>query len=238
MVVLISFAMFVTTLLGGILALRLQERLHLILGFSAGAILGAAWFDVIPEALRLAAPAHTPSSTLAIVAVGFLLYMILDRSIGLYGRRNRGVRRRDRGILGAASLSVHGFLDGVAVGLAYEVSAAVSAVVSAAVLMHTFSDGVGTVGIVLARKSGHRAAVYWLLANASAPVLGVLAAMAVSFHGNILGVCLAVFGGFFIYISASDLLPESFHGHPTGWTSVMTILGAVTLYIGVRLAQI
>ena len=45
-----------------------------------------------------------------------------------------------------------------------------------------------------------------------------------------------LFAGFFLYIGASDLLPESFHAHPKALTTVMTLLGAAMLYIVVRLA--
>ena len=49
---------------------------------------------------------------------------------------------------------------------------------------------------------------------------------------------LALFAGFFIYISASDLLPESYHEHPTIWTTAMTILGMAVVYAAVNLAQL
>jgi zinc transporter ZupT len=50
----ISIATFVFTFLGGLFALRFKDKLHLILGFSAGAVIGVAFFDLIPEALTLA----------------------------------------------------------------------------------------------------------------------------------------------------------------------------------------
>ena len=55
MPILISIGTFVSTLLGGLLALHLKDRLHLMLGFSAGALIGVALFELIPEALGLQA---------------------------------------------------------------------------------------------------------------------------------------------------------------------------------------
>jgi zinc transporter ZupT len=233
----VSIATFFMTLLGGLLALGLPDRLHLILGFSAGAVIGVAFFDLIPEAITLATPAHSVDAVLVAVAIGFLVYMVLDRTIAPHG--HKGARTEllwQRGALGAASLSVHSFLDGFAIGLAFNVSAAVGWIVSAAVLAHDFSDGVNTVGIVLGKKGGNRFAFGWLLIDAVAPVLGAASTLVVHFPEDVLGFCLALFAGFFIYISASDLLPESYHDHPTRWTTAMTLLGIATVYAAVSLA--
>jgi ZIP family zinc transporter len=233
----VSIATFFMTLLGGLLALGLPDRLHLILGFSAGAVIGVAFFDLIPEAITLATPAHSVDSVLVAVAIGFLVYMILDRTIAPHGHKGpRTERLWQRGSLGAASLSVHSFLDGFAIGLAFNVSASVGWIVSAAVLAHDFSDGINTVGIVLGKKGGNRSALGWLMIDAAAPVIGAASTLVLRFPQEVLGLCLALFAGFFIYISASDLLPESYHDHPTGWTTVMTLLGIATVYVAVGLA--
>lgn len=233
----VSVATFFMTLLGGLLALRLQDRLHLILGFSAGAVIAVAFFDLIPEAISLVTPAQTVGSVLAVVAVGFLIYMILDRTVAPHGHKGpRTERLWQRGAMGAASLSVHSFLDGFAIGLAFNVSASVGAIVSAAVLAHDFSDGINTVGIVLGKKGGSRSAFGWLVIDAAAPVVGAASTLLLRLPDEALGYCLALFAGFFVYISASDLLPESYHDHPTGWTTAMTILGIATVYVAIRLA--
>jgi ZIP family zinc transporter len=239
MAIALSAATFVMTLLGGLLALKLQDRLHLILGFSAGAVLGVAFFDLIPEAISLVAPEGVSTIVFVLVAIGFVIYMVLDRTVAPHGHKGERTERLWRGsALGAASLSLHSFLDGFAIGLAFQVSASVGAIVAAAVLAHDFSDGINTVGVVLNRQGGSRAALGWLLVDAVAPVVGAASTLLLRFDERVLGCCLAGFAGFFIYISASDLLPESYHDHPTIWTTAMTILGMATVYVAVSLAQI
>jgi zinc transporter ZupT len=239
MAIALSAATFVMTLLGGLLALKLQDRLHLILGFSAGAVIGVAFFDLIPEATELVARGGSNGLVFVLVAAGFVVYMILDRTVAPHGHKGE---RTDRlwqgGALGAASLSLHSFLDGVAIGLAFQVSTSVGLIVAAAVLAHDFSDGINTVGVVLNRHGGSRAALIWLIIDAAAPVFGAASTLILRFREEVLGYCLAAFAGFFIYISASDLLPESYHDHPTGWTTAMTILGMATVYVAVNLAQL
>ena len=239
MALLLSAATFFMTLLGGLLALHLRDRLHLILGFSAGAVIGVAFFDLMPEAAELMEKSGPVGTALAIVAVGFIGYMILDRTVAPHGHKGERTERLwQRGALGAASLSLHSFLDGFAIGLAFQVSPTVGFVVAAAVLAHDFSDGINTVGVVLNRQGGSRAAFGWLVIDAVAPVVGAAATLFLRFRPEVLGGCLALFAGFFIYISASDLLPESYHDHPTSGTTAMTILGMVTVYVAVTLAQV
>lgn len=246
LVLLISVATFLMTLLGGCIALRFQDRLHLILGFSAGAVIGVAFFDLIPESIELIAPRFSAGTALTVAALGFVIYMTLDRTVAPHGHDHAHDHEHEaghapawhRGMLGAGSLAVHSFLDGFAIGLAFHVSEAVGAVLAAAVLMHDFSDGVNTVGIVLGKTGERRMAWRWLLVNAAAPVLGAAATMVVSFPKETIGLLLALFAGFFVYISASDLLPESYHDHPTLWTTAMTILGVAAIFVVVQIAGI
>lgn len=239
MAIAVSIGTFIATLLGGLFALYQQDRLHLIMGFSAGALIGVAFFDLMPEALDLATAALGKQLVATAVAVGFVAYMFLDRTITPHGDKGpRTEKLWRRGALGAGSLSVHSFLDGFAIGLAFKVSAAVGAIVSAAVLAHDFSDGINTVGIILRNKGNNRSAFSWLLIDAAAPVVGAASTVILHFRQDALGLCLALFAGVFLYIGASDLLPESYHDHPTTGTTTMTMLGVLTVYAAVRLADL
>ncbi len=235
-VILIGLAAFCATFLGGLFALRLKDRLHLILGFSAGAVIGVAFFDLLPEALQLGAR-YAPASLAGTVAVGFLTYLLLDRLLLLHPHAASNGSAA-RGHVGAASLSLHSFLDGVGIGLAVKVSPSVGAIVAVAVLTHDFSDGINTVNLVLKNKGPDRRAFSWLLVDAFAPVAGIVATLFVTVPAAELGLLLALFAGFFLYIGASDLIPESYHAHPVRWTTVMTLIGAGTLYVIVQLAQL
>src|SRR5665213_1838813 len=151
MVILIAVAAFFATLLGGLFALGLKDRLHLILGFSAGAVIGVAFFDLMPEALRSLASTHDASFATGLIALGFTLYLLLDRLIVLHHHHDDHASdyASHRASLGAGSLSVHSFLDGVGIGLAFKVSPTVGLIVAAAVLAHDFSDGINTVNMIL-----------------------------------------------------------------------------------------
>ncbi|MES2087563.1 MAG: ZIP family metal transporter [Patescibacteria group bacterium] len=242
MLTLITFATFFSTLLGGLFALRFKDRLHLILGFSAGAVIGVAFFDLLPEAIELGSKTYGFSTTTSVVALGFILYMILDRLILFHTHTHDAehpeTHRQNRGIVGASSLSVHSFLDGVGIGLAFKVSPALGAIVAVAVLTHDFSDGINTVNMILKNHGESKKAFKWLLVDALAPVVGVISTIFFTLPENALGLLLALFSGFFLYIGASDLLPESHHAHPTIWTTFMTVVGVAVLFLTIKLANI
>jgi ZIP family zinc transporter len=241
MVLLIAFATFIATLIGGFLALKFRDKLHLVLGFSAGAVIGVAFFDLLPEAIELGESFFEPSFITSLVAVGFVAYMLLDRAISFalpHEEEHAGHAHHHRGTLGAASLSIHSFLDGMAVGLAFQVSAAVGAVVTLAVLAHDFSDGINTVSLILKNQGEKKKALGWLLVDAIAPVLGAASTFLFSLPQQGIAVLLALFCGFFLYIGASDLVPESHHAHPRFLTTAMTVLGVLTLFLVIRLAGV
>lgn len=230
MIILISLLAFTTTFLGGFFALKYKDKLHLIAGFSAGAVIAVAFFDLLPEALGL----NTNTTIVTtLVATGFISYLIFDRffSQGNYEEHNH------RGSLRAGSLSIHSLLDGIGIGLSFQVSTAVGVVVAIAVLAHDFSDGINTVSAVIKGNGTRKQAMRWLFADAVAPVLGIISTMFFSVSSEILGVILAIFCGFFLYIGASDLIPESYHSHPTKWTTIATLIGATFIYIVIQFAR-
>jgi len=225
----IALAALSSTLAGGLLALRLRDKLHLILGFSAGAVIGVAFFDLLPEAIAIGTAYCPPRVILACSALGFLCYLALDRTVSFH---------RDaiyRGGFTASVLCIHSILDGVAIGLGFQTSHAVGIIVAIAVLTHDFSDGINTMNVVLKNRGSRSAAFRWLALDAVAPVIGIASTGFFTLPGDAFGIALAVFGGFFLYIGASDLIPESYHAHPKFLTTAMTLLGAAVLYLAIRL---
>lgn len=235
-ILLIALATFCSTLLGGLFALRFKDKLHLVLGFSAGAVIGVAFFDLLPEAVNLGSAYFAVGTITSIVAFAFVVYLFLDRFVLLHAHTDEE-GHGSRGMLGAGSLSLHSFLDGVGIGFAFQVSPAVGIIVAAAVLTHDFSDGINTVNMILKNGGSIRAAFRWLLVDALAPILGIISTLFFVVPQQTLGIILATFCGFFIYIGASDLLPESHHRHPTLWTTFATALGIAVLYAAVSLAH-
>ena len=222
-------AAFCSTLSGGLLALRLRDKLHLVLGFSAGAVIGVAFFDLLPEAINFGAQLHSAQAILAWTGGGFLCYLVLDRILLFHGDAAQ------RGRIAAGVLSLHSLLDGVAIGLAFQASHQIGLIVAVAVLSHDFSDGINTMNIVIKNQGSRSTALRWLLIDAAAPGIGVALTHFFTLSASSFGSVLALLAGFFLYIGASDLIPESYHAHPKFLTTAMTLAGAAVLFLAIKL---
>ena len=74
--------------------------------------------------------------------------------------------------------------------------------------------------------------------DAIAPVIGIASTAFFTVPESSLGLLLALFAGFFLYIGASDLIPESHHAHPKRITTIMTALGIAVMYVVIKVAGI
>ena len=79
--------------------------------------------------------------------------------------------------------------------------------------------------VVLKNRGNRGNAMRWLLVDACAPVIGVASTRFFTLPGSAFGTALALFAGFFLYIGASDLIPESYHAHPKFLTTATTLAG-------------
>ena len=218
-----------STLAGGLIALALRTRINLILGFSAGAVLGVSLLELLPEALRTGGADHVGVSLC--VGVGFILALLVDRLPESAGDGEPERRRH----FGPASLTAHSLLDGLAIGVAFQASEPLGFVVAGAVIAHDLSDGANTVNLGLLGGDS-RFAFRWLAADAAAPVIGIAASRLAHIPDGALSPLLAIFAGSFLYIGAGKLISESYRRHPHLWTSVASAVGFGAVYLLVRVS--
>lgn len=192
-------------MLGGLLALRLKQRIGTVLGLTAGVVLGVAVFDLVPEAMELAGDHWSARGLVGWVAVGLGFYMLLDRLLG----RPSGTAGVWRIHLGPATLTLHSFLDGMGIGLAFQIDEQAGWLVALAVLTHDLANGVNTVSLCLAAQADE-AARRWLVINGAAPLFGVLAGLSITVAPAALAPLLALFAGVFLYIGACEPVPRSY----------------------------
>lgn len=226
--------------LGGFLALGNRKKLNLMLGFTAGALIGLVAFDLLPEIFEMSETSGLDSVwPMAALVVGFLLFHTVEKAILIHHASEGEYAAHHHplvGTAGAAALIGHSFLDGMSIGIAFQVSDAVGLAVAIAVIGHRFADGFNGVSIMLRHKNTTHRAKQVLAFVAIAPILGAITANFITLSDSILATYLGFFAGFLIYIGASDILPQAHSKGSTRATVGFTILGALFMFGITRLA--
>jgi len=225
-----ALSAFLMTLAGGAFAFRYQRYLLYIMAFSSGLVIGVAFLDLIPEVTAAAFQEGIPIRALMVtVVVGFVAIFLLEKLTIIHGEKQHDApgHHHNVGLVGALGLSFHSFLDGLAIGVAFEAGPRTGVVVLLAVVAHDFADGLNTVTFMLATRNNAFRTGVLLFVDALAPVAGALCAGMLHLDPRIVAFQLSFFAGFLLYLGASDLLPQV-HQRPKGGLIVCTVLGLLT----------
>jgi len=222
----------VATLAGGLLAIRFQRFRVALVAVGAGLLLGAAFLDLLPEAVGLGQDAGMkPVSVLGLTLLFFLLFSAVETWLDGW-RERTGSGKQAIGRVGGGLLIFHSFRDGMAIGAAFAASHTAGYAVATGIAAHDFGDGMNTVLLTTAGEKP-RAADYWFLAaDALAPFLGGLTTVwwLLSSHGA--AVLLALAGGFFLQMATSDFLPVvRADASRRGWLMVGVAGGAGFIWV-------
>lgn len=198
--------------------------------FAAGALLAAAFLDVLPEALE----AGETKAVLTTVLAGFLFFFVLERSLSWFHHHHEESEKHnhsERNVwLIVVGDTLHNFLDGLAIGAAFLISPATGIVTTIAIAAHEIPQELGDFGLMLA-KGMTKFRV--LMVNVISALATVVGAVLVFGAGDSLAIpewaLLAITAGFFIYIAASDIIP-TLHAEPKRRTANIQ---AAVLVIGV-----
>ena len=230
---------FVSTFLGGLFGLRYKEKIHLILGLTAGIILGVIAFDIFPEIIELTNKLGvSPIPTMIALVAGFMVFHIAEKVLLIHHSHEDQYGPHTHPTVGkfqALALAGHSFLDGVGVGLGFQISPETGVFVAIAVVAHDFADGLNTVSLMLRHKNNDRRAMQFLFIDAIAPVLGILSTLFFTLSEKTLLLYLGFFAGFLLYIGVSDILPEAHSKNSSLKTVGMTVLGVVLIFIITKL---
>lgn len=242
-VILLTLATSVSTFAGGLFALRFRDRLHFILSFTAGVLLGVVSFDLLPEIFELARAQGTDvGAAMIALVVGYLLFHSIEKFVLVHHvhETDYAAHHHPRvGVLSALALVGHSFMDGVGIGMAFQVSNGVGVIVAIAVIAHDFCDGLNTVSLMLVHRNTTPRSFWMLVLDALAPVLGAASTLLFRFPASMLMFYLAFFAGFLLYIGTSDILPQAHsQNRPAiaGSLIGLTCLGAAFMFVVVRLA--
>jgi ZIP family zinc transporter len=236
--ILLSLATFLSTGLGGLFCIKERERLHLVMGFTAGVLLGVVAFDILPEIVnQVAGTGAAATHAMVALVTGFLLFHIGEKAIVIHHAHEGDYADHSHpqvGVLAALGLAAHSFLDGLGIGLGFQVNPKVGLFVAIAVIAHDFTDGMNTVALMLAHKNSIARARWFLLVDAIAPVLGAASTLWLRLPEGALALYLGFLAGFLLYIGASDILPQAHSRHSSWKTIALTVAGTAFIFLVTR----
>ena len=231
--ILVSASAFASAVAGGVLALRAVRQVGLLIAFGAGIRIGAAYFDLIPESVE-----HLGSLDTAMVftTLGFLAFYVIEKLTMIHVGHEAAselehgdAHHRHIGLAGAAGMSLHSLLDGVALAAGLTVGGGLGLVIAAVVVVHRFSDGIAVVSFLVAGRTPREQIYRWVGLVAVAPVVGVILGLILPIPDPAMGALLGLFAGFFLYIGAAELLPEAHRSDRSAWVVAATLAGVVAI---------
>lgn len=221
--VLLAFLAGLSDILSGIIPFyyKIEESsTRYIIGFAAGTMLGAVFFEMLPEL----APADS-----IYIGVGFFFFYLLERltmihSCGEYECTSEVHRIGWMPVLGMASDNI---IDGIGIAIAYMLNPLTGIIVALSVIVHEIPQGITT---TLLLKHGGKGKNAILLALAIESILYPIgAALSIFVPGGLNSIILAIVTGDFLYIATSDLLPDA-HKKFNIKVIFAVILGAVLVF--------
>ncbi len=232
--IILSVGTFCSTLLGGVAGLKNRDRLHRLLGLTAGVVIGVVAFDLLPEIFKSVGHGVTDREAMIALVVGFLAFHVVEKSILIHHSQEHEYEVHHHpqvGVASALALSGHSFLDGLGIGLGFQAGNAVGITVAIAVIAHDFADGLNTVTLMMVNNNNRRRALMMLLLDACAPVVGAIVGTLVHISDAGLTLYLGFFAGFLLYIGASEILPEAHSKHSSYTTIGLTVLGVIFMFV-------
>ncbi|MBC7764576.1 ZIP family metal transporter [Microbacteriaceae bacterium] len=211
---------------------RRDKAILLALPFGAGALLAAAFFDLLPESFELG----QPRALLLWALVGFIAFFVLERTAGWFHHHHEHgahdtIRKNSQNNMLMVGDLFHNAIDGIAIGAAFLVNPITGLITTLAVSTHEIPKELGTFGMLLSRGWGDKKV---LLMNLLTAVGTLTSASFVFLLGNQVHLpeaeLLALTSGMFIYIAASDIIPD-IHEQPKRLGTIQALVLVASIVI-------
>lgn len=243
-ILLFTFIGSIGALIGGLILLSHRifalKISHFLASFAAGTLLGAAFLDLLPEA------AHE-GEDLGIdvflwTLIGIIFFFILERFIHWF-HHHEGTHEHDKEIKSTLPLiiigdTVHNFIDGVVIAATFMISAPLGMVTAFAVFAHELPQEIGDFGLMLHKGLSRKMIIVVNILSAAVAFIGAIITYSLgNFLETYIPIFIALTAGFFIYIAASDLIPEIHYEKSRKYAlikSLLLLLGVFLIWFSVN----
>lgn len=210
---------------------KLKGELLTLVGIATGALLGDAFLHLIPESTAIISSEKTG----LMIIFGMLVFFSLEKILKWRHCHDIDCDQNQELVwISIMADSVHNLIDGLIIGSSFMISVPIGISTSLAVLMHEIPQEIGDFAILIHSGFSIKKASLFNLASALLSVVGVLIIWIVKDISNIRGELMAITAGGFIYLAASDLIPE-LHRHENKikqslWQIISVLIGLGIMY--------
>lgn len=233
------FILFYSLLAGfatiaGLLIVLWQEKwarknsIYLI-SLAAGVLITTALLNLLPESLKLLPlQDNIWLSPFFSLIIGFGLFYVIEQLIVIHTCVEENCETHTFGIVAALGIGFHSLIDGIVIGVGFELDYRIGLISSLAVIVHELPEGIFTLGFLLHANMSLKKAVIYTTAVALATPLGAILTYVFikDVPQTLLGYILAIAAGSFLYIGASDLIPQT-HKVSRKASALLVVLGAL-----------
>lgn len=236
----ILLATFINSLIGlvGIFSLWVKEKLLdkllvCLIAFSAGALLGGAFFHLLEESFEYL----TVTYSFGIAIIGFILFLFIE---GYFHWHHCKCKAHPFTYLMLIGDSVHNFIDGLIIAAGFFISPLLGIVTTLMILGHEAPQEVGLFGVLVYGGYEKRKALLYSFLSQSTCILGGIVGYFASVRAEVVSHFLLPFAaGGFIYIAAADLIPEIQKIHERNFKkficSFLSFIIGLIFMIGIKL---
>lgn len=209
-----------------------QKNLIYLISFSAGVLLSLSFIHLLPEAIE------QNKNALLVTLVSFLLFYFLEHALSLHTceEKEECEVHQTFTLVTWVGLMVHSLIDGIIIGVGFEVSVTLGVLSTTAVLLHRLPDGISAMAVMLYGGKTIKQATLYSSAIALITPLGAIFSFLI-FKGagaSLVGILLAIAAGSFLYVAASELIPE-IHKKSRIFNIVLTLIGALIVFLAGKL---
>lgn len=229
----------VFSLAGGILLLlnkKIVKIAHILSSFAAGTLLGAVFFEIMPEGLHQSEQSIGTDNFYLLVLGGIIVFYLLERVLHWQHTHDAGSSKEPVIAMIVIGDTIHNFVDGIAIAAAFLINIPLGIVTALVVGAHEIPQEIGDFGVLLKKGLERKKILFVNILSALVSVAGAIVTFYLgSSFANLSVAFVAIAAGFFLYISLSNLIPEIHHENRRKFALAETfaLLGGIVLTFSV-----
>ena len=214
---------------------------HYVNSFAAGLIMALVFFHLMPEAIELSNSAFYPA-----LFIGFFIFYLLENFIVIHsgseihycldedeeGSATHHYASR-MGMMAFSGLAFHSLIDGIIIGVGFELQeitgTEIGFLAALAVILHEIPEGVTSFAIIN-KTMPDKSKILSIIVAIATPIGAIISLLFIgTLTESLIGILLALAAGTFVYVAASDLIPET-HASNNLQNLAAFLIGALFIY--------